>query len=126
MRKLTRTELAAFREEQWLKQDKRCRLSGMRIALDEAVVDHCHKSGEVRGVLHRGVNSMLGKIENHRRIAGMREDSVLHQMLTKAVPYLARADLFCGVLYPLHKTEDEKRLARNAKARKTRAKRKAQ
>lgn len=126
MRKLTRTELAAFREEQWLKQDKRCRLSGRRIELADAVVDHCHKTGVVRGVLHRGVNSMLGKIENHRQIAGMREDSVLHQMLTKAVPYISRADLFCDVMYPTHKTEDEKRVARNAKARKTRATRKTQ
>ena len=121
MKKLTRTELPSFREEQWRKQDQRCRLSGMRIALEDAVVDHCHKTGIVRGVLHRGVNSMLGKIENHRRIAGMREDSTLHQMLTKAVPYLSRPDLFCDVIYPLYKTEDEKRLARNAKARKTRA-----
>lgn len=126
MKKLTRTELAAFREEQWIKQDRRCRLSGIRITLDQAVVDHCHKTGIVRGVLHRGVNSMLGKIENHRRIASMREDSVLHQMLTKAVPYITRADLFCDVIYPMHKTADEKRVARNTKARKARAARKVQ
>lgn len=40
-----------------------------QIALDEkdAVLDHDHKTQYVRGVLHRQVNVMLGKIENSYR-----------------------------------------------------------
>jgi hypothetical protein len=33
--------------------------------LGDAVLDHDHKTGRVRKVLHRGCNSMLGKVENN-------------------------------------------------------------
>lgn len=120
-RKLKYSEVASVREQLLLAQGGRCKLSGMPISPDEAVLDHCHTTGQVRGVLHRGVNSMLGKIENHRRIAGLSKDTDLAKMLAGVVYYLSRKEAYPTLIYPTHKTADEKRIARNAKARKRRA-----
>jgi hypothetical protein len=43
--RLKQSELAAYRERQWEAQGRRCALSGLPLKLEEAVVDHCHKSG---------------------------------------------------------------------------------
>ena len=67
MQRLTPKQLKEYREAQWLAQGKRCALTGYTISLDQAVVDHDHATGRIRGVLHRGVNSLLGKIENEVR-----------------------------------------------------------
>jgi len=120
LRKLKQSELAEFRTQLWEAQGKRCALSGEPLLLSDAVVDHNHTTGEVRGVLSRGANSMLGKIENHMRIAKLNTPAKLAKFLAGVVPYIynhAKHD----VMYPTHKTPDEKRIARNTKARKARA-----
>lgn len=121
MQRLKQSDLPAFREKLWRSQGMKCALSGMPITLEQAVTDHCHKTGEVRGVLHRGVNSMLGKIENHRKLAGLSNDVDLARMLAGVVHYLCRKHDYAGVRYPTHKTAEEKRISTNAKARKRRA-----
>ena len=121
MLKLKASELAEFRHNQLLVQGGRCALC-LRPILDpaESVADHCHTTGEIRGILHRGCNSMLGKFENHMRIAKLTTVQAAHAWATRLVPYLHRRE-YTGAVYPTHKTAEEKRLARNAKARKTRA-----
>lgn len=124
MRKLKYAEVAVLREEWWHKQGKRCALTQRPLALEDAVLDHCHATGVCRGVLHRGANALLGKVENNYKRYGVQPlDSFLHG----AAAYLQKhafppAD---PILHPTFKTPDEKREARNAKARKTRAARKA-
>ncbi len=39
-------------------------ITGLEIPTGKAVLDHCHKTGFVRAVLHRQSNAVLGKIEN--------------------------------------------------------------
>jgi hypothetical protein len=75
MDKLKSTEVIAFRLRVWEEQGQRCAITGQKLAFKDAVLDHCHKTGECRGVLHRGVNSMLGKIENHRKLAQLTASS---------------------------------------------------
>lgn len=118
MNKLKASELAAFRLAVLAEQGNRCAISGRKLEPKDAVLDHCHKTGEVRGVLHRGVNSMLGKIENHRKLAQLTGDADLHRMLMGVVQYLANRRL--GVRYPTHKDDEEKRVRRNALASKRR------
>ena len=111
--------LKEWREATWVKQGKRCALTGYTISLSEAVADHDHSTGHLRGVLHRGVNSVLGKIENSYRRYG-----VSLPMLTAMAPGLGAyigKDYSDGPIYPTHRTEDEKRIRRNALARKRRA-----
>ena len=121
MLKLKASELAEFRRNQLLVQGGRCALCLRPITSEaEAVADHCHTTGEIRGIIHRGCNSMLGKFENHMRIAKLTTVQSAHAWATGLVPYLHRRE-YTGAVYPTHKTAEEKRLARNAKARKTRA-----
>ena len=123
MQRLTPKQLKEYREAQWLAQGKRCALTGYTISLDQAVVDHDHATGRIRGVLHRGVNSLLGKIENSYRRFGVSLPMVT-AMTAGIQEYLAR-DQGCSPVYPKHRTEEEKRERRNKLAREARAKKKA-
>ena len=121
MLKLKASELAEFRHNQLLVQGGRCALCLRPITSEaEAVAYHCHTTGEIRRIIHRGCNSMLGKFENHMRIAKLTTVQSAHAWATGLVPYLHRRE-YTGAVYPTHKTAEEKRLARNTKARKTRA-----
>lgn len=62
--RLKYTEVSAYRSKTLQEQNSRCALCNEMI-LGDAVLDHDHKTGRVRKVLHRGCNSMLGKVENN-------------------------------------------------------------
>lgn len=123
--RLTQSQLAEYREATWEKQGKTCALTGRPLLLENAVVDHCHTTGVVRGVLSRGANTMLGKIENHRTLAGLKSDRDLTLFLSNVVGYISRGSALAmnpdATLYPTHRNADEKRLLRNKRARKRRA-----
>jgi hypothetical protein len=123
--RLKASELAAYREQLWEKQGRRCALSGRPLALKDAVTDHCHKSGVIRGVLDRGANSLLGKVENHQRLARLTNLSDLDGVLKNVARYIAAGRALeanpDAPLYPTHRTPDERRERANAKRRKARA-----
>lgn len=93
--------------------------------LKDAVVDHDHVTGEIRGVLLRSANAVEGKVKNAvARWGGTGED------YSKIIPYLERLLTYLkspgtGMMYPTHQTADEKRIAANAKQRERRAAAKA-
>lgn len=120
MHKLKASEVAGCRTDLLAAQGGRCALCGYPVLPADAVLDHSHTTGEVRGVLHRGCNSMLGKIENHMRIAKLTHAPTMSAFLQGVVPYLHKRE-YTGVLYPTHRTEEDKRLRRNKLARKRRA-----
>jgi hypothetical protein len=62
--KLKYTELKNYRLTNLAEQGHKCYLCGEPI-IDDAVLDHDHKTGLIRRVLHRGCNALLGKIENN-------------------------------------------------------------
>ena len=84
-------------------------------------LDHCHKDGFIRGVLCRGCNALLGKLENNRARYGLSDEVAFNNFLRGVLPYLYASATKYQLIHPTFKTEDEKRLARNAKARKARA-----
>jgi len=76
----------------------------------------------VRAVLHRGCNSLLGKLENNAARYGVRDIGVF----TSGVAQYLRNHMvnITGLLHPSHKSPDEKRELRNKRARVSRAKKK--
>lgn len=117
--KLKYSEVAEVRLRLLGQQGNRCAICKLPCSESEAVLDHDHKTGLVRAVLHRGCNSMLGKVENNHARYGIKN---LAAFLNGCAGYLQRhATASTTLIHPTHKTEEEKRLARNAKARKTRA-----
>ena len=82
--KLKRTEIKSYRLLQLQEQEHLCALCEERI-VDDAVLDHDHKTGLIRRVLHRGCNALLGKIENNlprNRITISRLDALSRNLVT--------------------------------------------
>lgn len=100
-------------------QGGRCPICQRPLSIAAAVLDHDHNTGAIRAALHRGCNSLLGKLENNAARYGVVDLAAF----AAGVPSYIRKHFVnvTGLIHPLHKTPDEKRLARNAKARKTRA-----
>lgn len=128
MRKLTRSQMRAFMIAQLARQSGECPLCTLPIDLrirGEACTDHNHQTGEIRGVLHRSCNAALGKMEHAVGRWGSKDGSYAAMIpwIKRAVAYYDTPGL--GVIYPMHKTEEEKRLLRNSRARDARAAKKA-
>lgn len=87
-------------------------------------LDHDHNHGHVRAVLCRNCNGKEGEIFN--RASSCKRDGTALQFLKALCLYWEKHDVPQTIyLHPDHKSEDEKRLERNAKERKKRANAKA-
>ena len=123
MTRLKTTQVAGVREELRVAQGCRCGLCKLQLGPEESVLDHDHSTGAVRGALHRSCNALLGKVENNFRRYGVKNLAAWASGLTAYLQHhLVNRT---GLLHPTYKSDEEKRLARNAKARKARAARKA-
>ena len=95
------------------------------------VVDHCHETGVIRGVLHRSCNASLGKLDN--AIGRWGAKSMKYEDI---IPYLRKVLEYyddcqanpLNLMYPDHKTPEEQaakaRVKRNTAAAIRRAKQK--
>lgn len=100
-------------------QGETCALCKLPLPAAKAVLDHDHSTGAVRAALHNGCNALLGKLENNHKRYGVTN---LAAFSNGVASYLGRhAVNITGYLHPTHKSEEEKRVARNTKARKKRA-----
>jgi hypothetical protein len=116
-RRLKTTEIAAARQQLATQQQGRCAIC--QLPLHHDVLDHDHSTGAVRATLHSGCNALLGKIENNYKRYGVAN---LSAFLNGVAGYLQRHTMNqTGWLHSTHRTDDEKRVARNTKARRTRA-----
>lgn len=122
--RLTQAAVKSYREAKLREQGGRCAITGYTLSPAEAVLDHCHTTGHVRGVIHRGVNALLGKLENNHKRYGVALPQVI-AMGEGLREYLSK-DYSGNPLHYTYRTEDERREARNAKARKLRAAKKAE
>ncbi len=117
--RLTASQIASVRASFLAQQGGRCAICQQALPASKAVLDHDHSTGAVRGVLHRGCNSLLGKLENNAARYGVPNIGVF----TNGVAAYLRLHLTntTGYIHPTHRTPDEKRILRNARARKARA-----
>jgi len=97
--KLKSTEIRSYRLQQLEQQNNLCALCGDAI-IDDAVLDHDHKSGLIRQVLHRGCNSMLGKIENNMPRSRMNRER-LRVFAVNLIGYIETAH--SDIIHPTHK-----------------------
>jgi len=83
----------------------------------QPALDHDHKTGFIRDVLCINCNGMEGKVFSLARRGGGSGCEAL--WLSKLIKYYEKhiIPLHGGIIHPTYKTEEEKRLARNAKAR---------
>lgn len=133
MRKVTRAQLRSITMKLAKEQGGNCLLCGEPLDFsikgakgDSVVCDHDHITGRIRGALHRSCNGGEGKVASAcgRWIVGsMGSSAAIANALRNMADYLEREPT--DFIYPTHKTDEEKRLAANAKARKARATRKA-
>lgn len=123
MRKMKRSEMPAVRLELFKKQNGLCPITQRPLPTLQSTnlcIDHDHDSGAVRAVLAKGVNGLEGKVLKLLTSWGSCRDK--HEAI-KILRGLAdywelhmtpQTDL----IYHLHKTPEQKRLAVNKKARK--------
>ena len=102
-----------------------CGVCGLPMtARDKPVLDHDHSTGAVRGVLHNSCNGAEGRVKSkahlgHKGVAP--EDYIIG--LGK---YLQKHKIpQTQLIHHTHLTEEEKRVARNKRARVLRARKKA-
>lgn len=106
------------------KQGGKCAICGHPFTQrDVPVLDHCHTKGYIRGALHNSCNGVEGRIKKlaqrgHTGISAEKYVIGLGKYLDehKTPKY--------QYIHPSHKTDDQKRIARNTKARAVRAKKK--
>lgn len=129
MRKLTRTQLRSWSISHLTNaQGGLCPLCGKPIDYSiprEAVVDHDHDTGEIRGVLHRSCNAAEGKVSNAAGRWGAKSTSYadIVPFLENLVQYLKSTGT--GLMYPGHKSPEEAAEAKRVKRNKAAAVRRA-
>lgn len=119
--RLKASQVRAYREQQWREQNGICPLCQHYIEPAAAVLDHNHRTGYNRAVLHRFCNSYLGKIENNIR-RNCLTDAQVQNILRNAHAYMSKS---LDTLHPTYRTPEEKRARAQARVKKRRAAAKA-
>lgn len=122
MRRLTTPEVKWFRDQLVIQQGAKCSICQGPITSrqgQDAVLDHDHITGAIRGVLHRSCNALLGKVENNVARFGVRDIAAFCHGTAKYLQ--AHRTNITGLLHPTHLTDDEKRIKRNKQAVRRRA-----
>lgn len=131
IRKLTRHDVEAARIALCNKQKWKCLICKgdlSRVKGDQkktSALDHCHKTGFVRGVLCINCNGLEGKIKGLAQRGQHTLKGGYLEWLNRLIEYLNKCEKpQTNLIHPKHKTEDEKRIERNRKARVNRARKK--
>lgn len=126
--KLTKSQVPTIREKLKAEQGQTCALcdvsfttrkrnpKGKLVPAYTATLDHCHSHGHVRAALCNNCNGKEGKIL--KLATYCQRDGTPLEFLEKLVAYLKKHQTpQTPYIHPDHKTDDEKRLERNKKAR---------
>ncbi len=106
--KLKSSEIKTYRSQQLGLQFNLCALCSEPIQ-DDAVLDHDHKTGLIRSVLHRGCNSMLGKVENNM-VRNRMDRERLRKWAQNIVQYITKTHT--NLVHPTFKTPEERKMGR--------------
>lgn len=121
-RQLKPSEVASVLEKLKKKHGNRCEVCGRPFTKkDDAVLDHDHDTGYIRGAIHRSCNGAEGRVKTKARLGHTGVGA--NDFIIALGKYLENhAKPKYSLIHPTHMTEEQKRLKRNAKARALRAK----
>ena len=126
MDRLKTTEINEVKEILLERQNYICTLCGENLSEVESrniCLDHSHVTGQIRDVLCRNCNAIEGRIWNFANRA--KRDRTIFEWLIGMMEYIIyHEENPSGIYHPKYRTETEKRLAKNKKARLRRKKRK--
>ena len=135
--KLAQKDIKAARDIMLKTQDYKCLLCGLdfrtmkvrgrrRVPVSTPVLDHCHEHGFVRGVICNTCNGKFGEGKVRQAAKACSRTLTEAEWLMNLAEYWAKHETpQTKYIHPTHKTEDEKRLARNKRERLRRARAKA-
>ena len=108
-------DIKPLRETMLQEQLGSCAICREPVAAEEAVLDHCHKTGYIRSVLHRGCNAYIGHMENNLA-RNLISPTRLFQILANFSSYIQN---YKPILHPTHRTPEERkeRARKRAKAK---------
>ena len=120
--KMKQSDIPEIRKMLIAKQNGVCPICGKdltRVSPVNQVVDHCHETGFVRAVVHRGCNKVEGSVLNTVRRWGKAGtmDEIISTMIRLVSFWELHATPQTDIIYYNHKTAAEKRAAYNAKRR---------
>lgn len=118
--RLLSREKPEWREKLCDSQGNICPICGLAVEATTGALDHCHRTGFVRGTLHMGCNALLGKCENNYKRMGISMEQL--EGISPRIASFLKADYSGNPYHCDHRTSEEKRLSRNERARKSRAK----
>lgn len=124
-RQLKPSEVKSILDQLVKKQGGVCAICKQKFTQrDRPVLDHCHDTGYIRGALHNSCNGAEGRIKSKARLG--------HKGVSAADYVIGLGEYIkhhqvprYKFIHPTHMTEEQKRLARNKKARAARARKKA-
>jgi hypothetical protein len=93
------TYLPASQLAKWRKENEPSKCPILNRETDDWVVDHDHSSGEVRGVISRQANTLLGKMENIYTSMCKGDPTELPDVLENIASYLRQPD--SEILHPV-------------------------
>lgn len=121
--RLKTSQIAPVRAKLLQAQKYKCPLCGnsMKGGQKKPALDHDHATGYIRDVLCLNCNQFEGKTYNGANRS--KGDLTPKQWIQNLLDYWNRHETpqHGGLFHPTHKTPEEKRIAKNAKARKKRA-----
>ncbi len=126
-RRIKASEVPVIRAALVIEQNNRCLMChGLfytKMPLDP-VLDHDHKTGALRGVLHRGCNSLLGKFENYAPQAWVKREN-LGMVAAGMADYLLSYSPRPRKKHHTFRTAEEKAVTAKARVKRRRATKKA-
>ena len=106
-------EIKALRASILAEQNGLCAICQEQIDPLEAVLDHDHKTGYIRAVLHRGCNAYIGHMENNMA-RNLITSNRLAKILANFINYINTHRL---IIHPTHLTTEERKERAKRRAR---------
>ena len=106
MHQMKTSEVKETREEMLKDQDYICPLCGQEIKPENSALDHCHKTGKIRGVLHKECNSAEGAMKSKFIRSGVGKYTTFEEYLLLLAEYLVKEHY--PLLHPTHAPKPRK------------------